>query len=186
MTLAEEKVVATHESGHAVCALFCPNAPPIDRISIRADMAGALGFVRHQDHAHKYVVTQGRLIDDICVLMGGREAELLLLKDLSIGSSGDLARATEIARALVEEFGAGGPEVGIGHYPTQQNPNQPKQALSTSQLEAIDRQVREILEEQRQRAAKILTENVKMVETLRDLLLDKKVVDSKTLSELTK
>jgi cell division protease FtsH len=186
MTPAELRVVATHESGHAVCSMFCPNSPPIDRISIRADMAGSLGFVRHQDHAHKYVVTQGRLLDDICVLMGGREAEQLLLNDLSIGSSGDLVRATEIARALVEEFGAGGQQVGIGYFPTISDPGRPKQELSASQLEAIDRQVGNILEQQRERAIEILTENAALVETLRDLLLEKHVIDSKTLSNLAK
>ncbi len=185
MTLAEQKVVATHEAGHAVVAMFCPHAPPIDRISIRADIAGSLGFVRHQDPAHKYVITQGRLFDDICVLMGGREAEQLLLSDLSIGSSGDLHRATEIARALVEEFGAGGQRVGIGFYPTQLDPGQPQQQLSASQLEAIDQKVAGILEEQRLRARGILAENHLLVETLRDLLLDKKVVDSKMLGEVT-
>ncbi|MGI9470796.1 MAG: AAA family ATPase, partial [Rubripirellula sp.] len=185
MTPAEERVVATHESGHAVCAMFCPHSPPIDRISIRADMAGALGFVRHQDHAHKYVITQGRLLDDICVLMGGREAEHLLLNDLSIGSSGDLVRATEIARALVEEFGGGGQQVGIGHFPTQSSPGRAKQELSASQLEAIDRQVGNILEQQRDRAAEILTAQRPLVEALRDLLLEEKLIDSKTLSKMT-
>ena len=185
MTPAEERVVATHEAGHAVCAMFCPHSPPIDRISIRADMAGALGFVRHQDHAHKYVVTQARLLDDICVLMGGREAELLLLNDLSIGSSGDLVRATEIARAMVEEFGAGGQQVGIGYFPTQTRPDRPKQELSATQLEAIDRQVSNLLEQQRERAAEILTQQRPLVEALRDLLLREKVIDSKTLTEMT-
>ena len=111
MTLSEQRVVATHEAGHAVCSMFCPHSPPIDRISIRGDMAGALGFVRYQDPSRKYVVTRGELLDDLCVLMGGREAEQLLLDDLSIGSAGDLERATEIARALVEEFGMGGDAV---------------------------------------------------------------------------
>lgn len=184
MTPAEERVVATHEAGHAVCALCCPNAPPIDRISIRAELAGSLGFVRHQDHAHKYVVTQGRLLDEICVLMGGREAEQLLLNDLSIGSSGDLSRATNIARALIEDYGAGGASVGVGSFPTLSEPNAPKQQLSPKQLEAIDRQVGELLETQRQRAIKILTENVPVLEALRDLLLEHKVVDSKTLGRL--
>src|SRR5262245_30030702 len=113
MTAAEERVVATHEAGHAVCALHCPHAPAIERVSIVSDVAGALGFVRYQDPAHRYVVTRGELLDDLCVLMGGREAEQLLLDDLSIGSAHDLARATEIARALVEEFGMGGDAVGL-------------------------------------------------------------------------
>ena len=54
---------------------------------------GSLGFVQYQDPAHRYVITRGRLLDDLCVLMGGREAEQLLLDDLSIGSAEDLRQA---------------------------------------------------------------------------------------------
>lgn len=186
MTAAEERVVATHEAGHAVCSLFCPNSPPIDRISIRADMSGALGFVRYQDPTRKYVVTRGELLDDLCVLMGGREAELLLIGDLSIGSAGDLERATQIARALVEEFGMGGELVGVAHFKTAPFGNEPKQQYSAMQLDAIDGQVRKTLEEARLRAAAILLENRSLVELLRDLLIEKKVIDSKSLGELRK
>jgi hypothetical protein len=106
LTPKEEKVVATHEAGHAVAALFCPHSPPIDRISIRGDLAGALGFVSYSDPAHRYVVTRHQLLDQICTLYGGREAELLFFDDLSIGSAADIDRATDIARALVEQFAA--------------------------------------------------------------------------------
>ena len=184
MSPAEERVVATHESGHAVCALFCPHSPPIERISIRGDAAGALGFVRHQDPTNKYIVTQGELLDDICVLMGGREAELLLLEDLSIGSHGDLTRATDIARALVEEFGMGGPEIGVGRLPTGRDRHDEGRQLSPGQLEAIDRRVREILEQQRQRAATLLSDNRGLVEALRNLLLEKKVIEAQSLREM--
>lgn len=186
MTQHEEHVVATHEAGHAVCALFCPHSPTIERISIRADMAGSLGFVRYQDPAHKYVVTRGELLDDIAVLMGGREAEQLLLEDLSIGSAGDLERATAIARSLVEDFGMGGAEVGVCQFPVEQRERTPKRQFSATQLEAIDRRACEILDEQRQRAAAILADNRQLVETLRDMLLDQKVIDSKTLTTLVR
>jgi cell division protease FtsH len=184
MTPQEERVVATHEAGHAVCAMFCPHSPPIERISIRADMAGALGFVRYQDPAHRYVVTRGELLDDLCVLLGGREAEQLLLGDLSIGCAGDLSRATEIARALVEEFGMGGDGVGLGQCRTEQGGGRPGRRYSPAQLEAIDRGVRDIFHEAQQRSAAILAENRSLVETLRDLLLEHKVIDSKTLGSL--
>src|SRR5215467_5378730 len=105
LTAAEELVVATHEAGHAVTALSCRHAPPIDRISIRGDIGGALGYVKHADHAHRYVVTVAQLRDTICTLFGGREAEVLLLDDLSIGAGADLHHATEIARALIEQYG---------------------------------------------------------------------------------
>ena len=117
--------------------------------------------------------------------MGGREAELLLLDDLSIGSSQDLQRASAIARAIVEEFGMGGDEVGVCRYESDREPGRVPH-LSQSQLEALDKRVRELLAEAKDRAARILSENRGLVEALRDLLLDKKVVDAKTLGDLTK
>lgn len=182
MTPAEERVVATHEAGHAVVSLFCKHAKTIERISIKGDAAGALGFVQYQDPAHRYVVTRGQLLDDICVLMGGREAELLLLDDLSIGSSGDLDRATDIARALVEDFGMGSDEVGVCSFSSRNQTSDGRRAgLSASQLEAIDESVRRILNEGRERAAGILAENQSIVELLRDELLDKKSLDAKAI-----
>lgn len=181
MTPAEERVVATHEAGHAICALFSPHAPPIERISIRGDTGGALGFVRYQDPSHRYVVTRGELLDDLCVLMGGREAEQLLLDDLSIGSAGDLHRATSVARALVEEFGLGGDSVGVCRFVDDAGR---RADLSPAQCELLDTRVRDVLEEARRRAARILLENQVLVATLRDLLLEKKVVDAKSLAEL--
>jgi cell division protease FtsH len=185
MTPAEEHAVATHEAGHAVCALFCPHAPAIDRISIVGDAAGALGFVRYQDPTRRYVVTRGELLDDLCVLLGGRQAEELLLEDISIGSGEDLRRATSIARALVEEFGMGGDEVGVVRYHADDGEPRRHPGLSPAQREALDRRVRELLEEARQRAAAILKENRALVETLRDLLLQHKVIDAKTLATVT-
>jgi cell division protease FtsH len=185
MTASEERVVATHEAGHAVCALFSKHAPPIERISILGDSAGALGFVRYQDPTRRYVVTRGELLDDMCVLMGGREAELLLLDDLSIGSGHDLQRATAIARALVEEFGMGGDEVGVCRFHADDDKRIRHPHLSPAQLEMLDRRVRELLEEARQRAAALLRENRALVETLRDLLVEKKVIDARTLSTVT-
>jgi len=179
LTAKEEVVVATHEAGHAVAALFCPNSPPIDRISIRGDLAGSLGFVSYADPAHRYVVTQGQLLDQICTLFGGREAEVLCFNDLSIGSSSDLDRATAIARALVEEFGMGGEAVGVRRVERRSGEDlEPSEALKGH----AEAEVRRILEEQRARAGRILRENKKLVETLRDMLVEKKVLDREALT----
>lgn len=179
LTPKEEKVVATHESGHAVAALFCPHSPPIDRISIRGDLAGALGFVSYSDPAHRYVVTRGQLLDQICTLYGGREAELLFFDDLSIGSAADIERATDIARALVEQFGMGGE--GIGARRVEQSEHDP---LSENMKASMERAVSAILEEQRERAHRILEENKALVTTLTTLLLEKKVLDKEALATI--
>jgi cell division protease FtsH len=183
LTPKEERVVATHESGHAVVALFSPHSPPIDRITIRGDTAGALGYVRYQDRQHKFVVTRNEMLDTITVLMGGREAEQLLLDDLSIGSSEDLRRATIIARTLVEELGMGGDETGVVRF-NQDEKSQRHPYLSEEQKAALDRRVKAVVEEGQARAAAILAENRAALETLRDLLLDKKTIDAKALREL--
>ena len=187
LTKKEEHVVATHEAGHAVCALFCEHSSPIERISIRGDSSSALGYVEHKEHEHKYVVTRNRLLDDMVMLMGGREAESLLLDDLSVGSEDDLHRATLIARWLVEDCGMGGPEVGVLNFidPEKRDGRYHRlESLSEEQRAALDRRIIALVEEARQRAAGILAENRSLLETLRDELLDKKVIDAKTLGAL--
>jgi cell division protease FtsH len=183
---AEERVVATHEAGHAVVNLFSPNARPIERISIASDVAGALGFVKYQDRAHRYVITRGQLLDDLAILMGGREAERLLLDDISIGAAGDLERATQIARAMVEEFGFGGDDVGQVNYASDRQRNDRRGELSPEQRSAIDQSVRQLLHEARERACKIVQEHRALIEILRDELLVKKVIEAASLAELAK
>lgn len=182
LTTKEERVVAVHEAGHAIAAMHCAHAPPIERITIRGDTAGALGYVRYQDRQHKFVVTRNELLDTMCVLMGGREAERLLLDDLSIGSSEDLRRATQIARMLVEELGMG-EHTGVMRFNADDKASRHPH-LSPEQLAALDRQVLAVLEECRARAAAILIANRPSLQLLADLLVDKKTIDAKALGEM--
>jgi cell division protease FtsH len=171
----EEKVVATHEAGHAVVSLFCPNSPPIDRISILGDFAA--GYVRHAEPRNKTVKTFKQMRDDICVFFGGREAEALIFQDISVGCAGDLNMATDIARSLVEDYGMGGEAVGVRRV--ESTPNDP---ISESMKSNVDRAVNQILEAERVRAAAILAANQPLIMSLRDLLIEKKVLDTETLA----
>jgi cell division protease FtsH len=184
LTTAEKRVLATHEAGHAVCSLFCPNAPPIERITIESETQWAHGYVAHQDPVHRYIQTRAYVLDMICVALGAREAELLLLNDLSLGAVGDLHTATTIARDMVEIYGMGGTGVGVGHYRPDDGRDNRRPHLSEAQLTILDQGVRDILVEAQQRAAKIILENRAVVETLRDLLLDKKSIDAKSLGQM--
>jgi cell division protease FtsH len=184
MTPAEERVLATHEAGHAVCSLFCPHTPPIERITIESENPWAFGYVRHQDPTHKYIQTQGFYLDAICVALAAREAELLLLNDLSLGAVGDLQTATAIARDMVEVHGMVGPGVTVARYRADHDEHIRRPDLSEVQRENLDRAIHDILEQGRQRAAQILKENRQLLETLRDLLLEKKTIDAKTLAEM--
>jgi cell division protease FtsH len=185
MTREEEWVLATHEAGHAVVALFCPHHPPIDRISIASDTPWAFGYVRYSDPAHRYIQTRNFYLDLICVALGAREAERLLLDDLSLGATADLQAATALARELVEVHSMT-EGVAVGRYRADhEDGNVRHPHLSPATLEALDREVSQIMEEARERAATIVRENRALLETLRDLLLEKKVIDARTLGDLT-
>jgi cell division protease FtsH len=179
LTAHEELVVATHEAGHAVVSLACKHASPIDRISIRGDIGGALGYVQHSDPAHKYVVTYAQLRDSIATLFGGREAECLLLDDVSIGAASDLQHATAIARALVEEYGDGGEDLGVARWT-----HHDKRPVSEMHRAHADKAVKAILDRERQRAKDLLAKHKPMLVALRDLLLDKKVLDRASFAHL--
>jgi cell division protease FtsH len=182
MTPQELTVLATHEAGHAVVSLHCPNAPAIERITIASEMQWAFGYVRHADPHHKYIQTVNYYLDMICVALGAREAEKVFLSDLSLGATGDLQSATLIARELVEVHGYGAPDVVQYRKLDHEGNRQPD--LSPKLLEELDERVRAIVEEQRLRAEKIIAENKPMVATLRDLLLEHKTIDAKVLTEL--
>jgi cell division protease FtsH len=183
MTAAEEVVLATHEAGHAVAALFCEHAPPVERVTISSEMTWAFGYVRYADPAHKYIQTVNHYLDLICVALAAREAERLLLNDLSLGATGDLQSATGIARELVEVHGLGGGAVSQVQY-FDMDTRKRQRDLSPATLAAIDNRVAEIMEQQRTRAETIVREQRPLVETLRDLLLKEKTVDAKTLGTL--
>ena len=112
LSAAEERVVATHEAGHALLAMLVEHATPPERISIAADMEGALGYVLRAARTRPYAMTRADMLADICVGLGGYLAEQLLLGDVSIGAYQDLQQANAIARAMVEEFGMA-PDTGL-------------------------------------------------------------------------
>ena len=114
-------------------AVLPASSPPIERITIESDNPWAFGYVRHQDPAHRYIRTRNEYLDAICVALGAREAEALLLDDLSMGAVSDLETATAIARELVEVHGLGGPEVGMARFVSDKDERQRRADLSEGQ-----------------------------------------------------
>ncbi|HHO51746.1 MAG TPA: AAA family ATPase [Deltaproteobacteria bacterium] len=173
LTPEEERVVAIHECGHAICALYCEHAPPIQRITIQGDLGGTLGMVRLEDPVNRYVMTRNQLLDRMCVSFGGRAAEQVLLDDLSAGAGSDLEQATRIARGMVELLGMG-PEpksylVGKISDPTRAE---------------VDAAVLQILRDSEARAIELVTSHRGELLALCDELLRHKTLDATSLSAL--
>jgi cell division protease FtsH len=178
---SEERLVATHESGHAVCALFCPHYPGIERITIRSEMSWAGGYVRFKHEPDEIGLTRERLLEDLVVLCGGIESERLLLGDVSTGAAGsDLERVTATARWMVEYGGMG--RTGLRQYASSRTGERLNE-LSEAQKAELDAAVNELIAEAQKRAASILLENRVILEALRDLVLEHKTLDAARLRE---
>ena len=105
MSTKEREIVAYHESGHAIVATRAAGLDPVHKISIVQRGFGALGYTMQLPLEDRYLMTRGDLLSQLAVLLGGRTAEEIALGEISTGAQNDLQRATDIARAMVTEFG---------------------------------------------------------------------------------
>src|SRR4030095_214115 len=103
---AREKVrVSAHERGHALVAHFCETLDPVHRVTIIARGTAALGLTMTRPLEDRYMATEPELEDMLAFAMGGRVAEEIVFGEISTGAQNDLERATQIARAMVVEYG---------------------------------------------------------------------------------
>ncbi len=140
---ADELRVATHESGHFVCALACVHHPVPERITISGEMPWAPFYVEFKNDEDGIGYTRNQLLDFMCVCCGGIEAERLMFDDVSTGASGfghpgsDLSKVTRIAESVVEICGMGD-QTGLRVYRDQKGE---RQVLSGVTAERIDKQI---------------------------------------------
>ncbi|MEQ8818762.1 MAG: AAA family ATPase [Sumerlaeia bacterium] len=185
----EEKVtVAVHEAGHAILAYVLPHCPTIEKVTISSEYEETLGYVMQAVRKKKYVITDAEFLDDICVLLGGRTAERLLIGPVSVGAYNDLQRANEIARVMVEELGMTH-RLGPRTFPKVQETfsifgSHDRRPVSEQTAQAIDEEITRILTDQADRAERLLAEHKDKLEGLRDVLLEKKSAGVKELKEM--
>ena len=187
LTEKERKLVAYHELGHALVARFVEHADPVHRVSIIPRGIGALGYTQQLPEEERYLMSEPELRDMVAVLLGGRSAEEIVFNVATTGAGDDLRRATEIARRMVMEFGMS-EEVGpINISETGSrflNPmfRQGNDVSEEAQM-TIDREVKAILLEGRDKARKILSEHREDIDGLAAILLDKENLGRRDLDE---
>jgi cell division protease FtsH len=190
MNARERRIVAFHESGHAIVATVLPGLDPVHKISIVARGFGALGYTMQLPLEDKYLMSKTDLEHRIAVLLGGRTAELIVFNEFSTGAQNDLLRATDIARAMVTEFGmseAIGPVNHEGHrrgtfLETPFNPERGAYAEETARL--IDSEVKRIITTAEAAARGVLLEKRDILDTLSERLLEKEVIEGDELRDL--
>ncbi|MEW6173186.1 MAG: ATP-dependent zinc metalloprotease FtsH [Bacillota bacterium] len=184
----EKWLVSYHEAGHAIVGYLLPYCDPVHKISIipRGRTGGYTLLLPKED---RYYMTRSQLLDQITMLLGGRVAEDLMLKEISTGAQNDLERATEVARRMIMEYGMS-EELGpltFGHK--QDTPFLGRDIArdrnySEEVAYAIDREVRRVIDECYNRAREILTANLGSLEQVAKRLFEKETIEADEFGEL--
>jgi cell division protease FtsH len=191
VTLEEEEElrIACHEAGHATCAALLRPSLSIQKVSIAAGEEGTLvlGYVQELFRETKYLTaTKSELLDDICVLLGGRIAEQMILGDVSVGAANDLQRASEWARIMVEELGMG-EQVGLRSLAApyfDDGRGRPRPQPSTELAAQIDADIHRLLQSQHDRATQLLHDHRPLLEEMMARLLTEKVLEKEEVEEM--
>src|SRR5438309_1899873 len=190
MSDKERRIVAYHESGHAIVASILPGLDPVHKISIVARGFGALGYTMQLPLEDRYLMTRNDLLGQLAVLLGGRSAEEIAFGEISTGAQNDLQRATDIARAMVTEFGMS-ETLGAVNYNGHKGSKfldfpfmQERGTYAEDTAQKIDAEVKRILTEAHEEARKVLRERKTVLDELSRRLLDKEVIEGDELRKL--
>ena len=185
----EKKIIAYHESGHALVAKLTPGCDPVHKISL-IPRGPALGYTLQLPAEDKYIISKQELLNKISVLLGGRIAEKLVFNDLTTGAQNDLSKATDIATKMVTEYGMSekiGPltlrkreeEIFLGRdYLSKEK------LYSEYTAKLIDDEIKNIIETCSQNVEKLLSENIKKLDALANKLIEKEVLEGKEIDEI--
>ena len=175
LTGEERAVIAVHEAGHTLVALALKDASPVERVSVDSDFSDALGYLKQKERKNKYVLTRRQILADLIVLMGGREAELLVYQDLSIGSENDIYHANLLVEEMVTRLGmseALGVRVNT------------EMGLSSESERIKDHAIGQILENARRQAREILGSNRALLDAISKALVKEKVLERERVDQI--
>ena len=189
----EREIVAYHEMGHALVAMALPGVDPVHKVSIIPRGMGALGYTIQRPIEDRFLMTRDELENKMAVLLGGRAAEWLVFGHLSTGAADDLAKVTDIARAMVTRYGM---SRRLGHMALEREPNaflgneamlglKPQHDYAESTATAIDEEVQELVQSSFQRSLELLEARRALLERSAQRLLQQETLDGEALRELS-
>jgi cell division protease FtsH len=187
MSTREREIVAYHEAGHAIVASVLPNMDPVHKISIVARGFGALGYTMQLPLEDRYLMQKGDLLNQLAILLGGRSAEEIAVGEISTGAQNDLQRVTDVARAMVTEWGMSD-KLGMVNYDSARrgrflDVSMPSDRGNYSEETArvIDEEVKAIIAGAHDVALRVLRDNRDVLERVTRFLLEKEVMEGDEL-----
>ena len=187
----EKEIVAYHETGHALVAAYTPGADRVHKISIIPRGIAALGYTQQLPTEDRYLMTRQELLGKIDVLLGGRMAESIIFGDVSTGAHNDLQRATDVARAMVSEYGMG-ETLGLSTYPRQKQPvflgadqlGYGAKEYSEATAAKLDEEVKSLIDKRAEYVRTLLTEKKAAMEEIAGRLLTAEVIEGEEFYRL--
>ena len=181
-TEEERKCIANHEAGHATLSWLLEHANPLVKVTIvpRGKALGAAWYLPEE----RQITTREQLQDEMCATLGGRAAEELVLGKISTGASNDLERVTKQAYAMVVYFGMSDKLPNLNYYDSTGQDWGFTKPYSEETAKLIDTEVQKIINEQYDRAKRILSENKEGHSKLAQVLLDREVIYSEDVEHI--
>ncbi|MCX6309827.1 MAG: cell division protein FtsH, partial [Bacteroidia bacterium] len=174
-TVAERRSIAIHEAGHATLSWLLEHAHPLIKVTIvpRGKALGAAWYLPEE----RQLTTKEQMLDEMCATLGGRAAEEVFLGNVSTGALNDLERVTKQAYAIIVYYGMSGSLQNISYFDSSgANEYAFSKPYSEKTAEAIDQEVKLMVNEQYERAKRILNENGKGHNALADMLVEREVI----------
>ena len=191
ITEADKRITAYHEAGHAVLAELCKYCDPVHEVTIIPRGNGAGGFTMTRPAEDSVFRSYNEMLDDICMSLGGRVAEELVIKDVTQGASGDLRMVTSIARRMVTQYGMS-EELGLVAYDSDQpvfmgmEYGHSERVYSQETAAKIDEEIRRLTAEAHARATKLLKENRSILDNMARVLVEKETIYTDDVAMLMK
>ena len=186
----ERKIVAYHETGHALVAAFTPGSDPVHKITIIPRGVGALGYTLQRSEDEQFLYGKKELLGQIDVLLGGRAAEEIVFGEVSTGAANDLVRATDIAKKMITDYGMSDKfkNVTLGKSGRGYGGAEPElvREFSEETQRYVDEEIARTMEARYQTAMDILKKHSGLLEYVAQRLLEKETMDGNEFQQIVK
>ena len=186
----ERKIVAYHETGHALVAAFTPGSDPVHKITIIPRGMGALGYTLQRSEDDQFLYSKKELMGQVDVLLGGRAAEQIIFGEISTGASNDISRATDIIKRMITDYGMSEKfkNVTLGKSGRGYGTQEPElvREFSEDTQKYVDDEIARVMEERYQFVLKTLKKHGNLLEYIAQRLLEKETMDGKEFQEIVK
>ncbi len=182
----EKKIVAYHEVGHALVTALEKNSEPVQKITIVPRTMGSLGYVMQVPEEEKYLMSKDELIARIVTLYGGRAAEKLIFNSITTGASNDIEKATQLARAMVTQYGMSDTFglMGLESVENRYLDGRPVLNCGDATAAEIDKEVMVILKECYDKAETLLSGNRDVLDKIAEYLVEKETITGKEFMKI--